>query len=528
MSQVRTKIQQCDQQLKRLGAGVNPFSAPASPGGPPPPPGDPPVPPAPPAPGAPPAPPAPGAPPAPKAPPPPGGIPPAPGAPPPAPPAPPGGGPPAPPPPSPPPPKTPPVPPSPGGLPPAPPGASPAPPGGAPSASLPPGGAPKAPSLPGGIPAPPNPPGAPSPAGAPPPPGAGKPPPPSVPPPGGKPPPPSVPPPAGARPSAPPPPEDDDDFPSTPGLPPPPPSSGGLKPPPPKITVSSVPVDEEEIDELLQDKRRSTTLSSAPAVVNLSQSEKAGPTARMSRRIEVKRDTNEYKSNRDYTSEMKKYQGKYSLDSMSDLRKKDNFAKKTYFKKKADLKDQMYVFQREPIPRSLIKYTKADFAETPEGVEKWKDIREQGKQLFRSLLNYLGVNFHQYPATCAAEIISIGVKEPLLRDEIFVQLVKQTTQNDDEVMCIKAYKLMFLCLRLFPPDRESVHMVIRSHLAAKAVRGMTRFVGFSSVAGATAHCWEALDFAVQGVLFTKEVSLEVIEEFVVRCWLLWSWLKTMI
>jgi hypothetical protein len=83
-------------------------------------------------------------------------------------------------------------------------------------------------------------------------------------------------------------------------------------------------------------------------------------------------------------------------------------------------------------------------------------------------------------------------------------------------MSIKAYKLMFLCLRLFPPDRESVHMVLRSHLAAKAVRGMTRFVGFSSVAGATAHCWEALDFAVQGFLHTKEVSLEVIEEFVVR------------
>jgi hypothetical protein len=44
----------------------------------------------------------------------------------------------------------------------------------------------------------------------------------------------------------------------------------------------------------------------------------------------------------------------------------------------------------------------------------------------------MGVSFHQYPTTCAAEIIHVGLREPLLRDEIFVQLVKQTTENPDE------------------------------------------------------------------------------------------------
>jgi hypothetical protein len=48
------------------------------------------------------------------------------------------------------------------------------------------------------------------------------------------------------------------------------------------------------------------------------------------------------------------------------------------------------------------------------------------------LLNYTGINFHQYPITCAQEILNVGMKEPLLRDEIFVQIIKQTTDNPDE------------------------------------------------------------------------------------------------
>jgi hypothetical protein len=129
------------------------------------------------------------------------------------------------------------------------------------------------------------------------------------------------------------------------------------KPPPPalppgsgpvKITVTSAPMDNEE-EPSQSDKRRSSTLSSAPAVANLTINEKAGPTARMSRKIELKKDNHNYEVARDYTADMKKYQGRYTLDTMTDLRKKDNFAKKTYFKKKADLKDQMYVFQRVSI-----------------------------------------------------------------------------------------------------------------------------------------------------------------------------------
>jgi hypothetical protein len=44
----------------------------------------------------------------------------------------------------------------------------------------------------------------------------------------------------------------------------------------------------------------------------------------------------------------------------------------------------------------------------------------------------MGINFHQYPITCAQENLNVGLLEPLLRDEIFVQIIKQTTDNFDE------------------------------------------------------------------------------------------------
>jgi hypothetical protein len=48
------------------------------------------------------------------------------------------------------------------------------------------------------------------------------------------------------------------------------------------------------------------------------------------------------------------------------------------------------LFSQEPIPRSLIKYTKADFSESADGIKKWKEIREEGKRLFKSKKFRLG------------------------------------------------------------------------------------------------------------------------------------------
>jgi hypothetical protein len=51
-------------------------------------------------------------------------------------------------------------------------------------------------------------------------------------------------------------------------------------------------------------------------------------------------------NSRDYLLEMQEHQGRYFLYSMSDLRDKENFSKRTFFNKRAELKEHMHVFTR--------------------------------------------------------------------------------------------------------------------------------------------------------------------------------------
>lgn len=224
---------------------------------------------------------------------------------------------------------------------------------------------------------------------------------------------------------------------------------------------------------------------------------------------------NEYVALRDYTDEMGGFERKFYMDTMSDLRDKDNFSKKTFFASKQNLKESMVMFTSEPIPRSLLKFTKADFKTAPEGLQKWNEIRDEGRNVFKKLLGYMGLSTEEGKREqCGKSIIETGIKEPFLRDEIYLQLIKQTTLNPDEDSCVLVLRLMFLCLRAFPPSRNQVIECLRTHLADRAVRVMTKFVGFSTQEGAAGHCWEALTCVLGGTPGFDQFSQEQVDAMV--------------
>lgn len=100
--------------------------------------------------------------------------------------------------------------------------------------------------------------------------------------------------------------------------------------------------------------------------------------------------------------------------------------------------------------------------------------------------------FHSYPQTLAPSIIERGINEPLLRDEIFCQLIKQTTENPNVLSMSLALKLMYLCLLSFRPTQKDLIEILKSHLASLTGGIITKFTTFDLAEDLAARCFELL------------------------------------
>ncbi|KAK7386595.1 hypothetical protein VNO78_26928 [Psophocarpus tetragonolobus] len=110
--------------------------------------------------------------------------------------------------------------------------------------------------------------------------------------------------------------------------------------------------------------------------------------------------------------------------------------------------EDMLSFQKDPIPTSLLKLN--------------VDLVSRATKLFQIILKYMGIDPSERVTPISldervehvAKLYKQSLKQPGLRDELFVQISKQTRNNPERQYLIKAWELMYLCASSMSPSKD--------------------------------------------------------------------------
>ncbi|XP_027346242.1 kinesin-like protein KIN-14I [Abrus precatorius] len=110
--------------------------------------------------------------------------------------------------------------------------------------------------------------------------------------------------------------------------------------------------------------------------------------------------------------------------------------------------EDMLSFQKDPIPTALLKIN--------------GDLVSRAIKLFQIILKYMGIDMSDRitPISLDERVELVGklykqsLKRSELRDELFVQISKQTRNNPERQYLIKAWELMYLCASSMSPSKD--------------------------------------------------------------------------
>lgn len=131
--------------------------------------------------------------------------------------------------------------------------------------------------------------------------------------------------------------------------------------------------------------------------------------------------------------------------------------------------EDMLCFQKDPIPTSLLKLN--------------GDLASRATKLFQMILKYMGVDSSSLSLEDRVELVGKLYKQSLkrseLRDELFVQISKQTRNNPEREYLMKSWELMYLCVSCMPPSKdvggylsEYTHNVAHGVAVDSGIRGV--------------------------------------------------------
>ncbi|XP_054274187.1 rho GTPase-activating protein 39-like isoform X2 [Macrosteles quadrilineatus] len=125
---------------------------------------------------------------------------------------------------------------------------------------------------------------------------------------------------------------------------------------------------------------------------------------------------------------------KYAQDNL-------NIHKKGIFRKKFSIRD-MLSWSKDPIRKPML-------------VLSDKSLKKDAVEMFKLVQIYmsdrkakLGMSLN----SVALEICNLGYNKPALRDELYIQICRQTTENPRRESLRRGWELLAICLSFFPPS----------------------------------------------------------------------------
>ena len=132
-------------------------------------------------------------------------------------------------------------------------------------------------------------------------------------------------------------------------------------------------------------------------------------------------------------------QARYDLKNFSGLRTADDFAKGAILNKQS-VKDKFLIWQGTVVSKSLMDLP--------------KDLSKISIQLHKDLLGYMGDKHMPFPAMLAQDLLRKVYEIIGVRDEIFLQIIKQLSTNPRAESVAKGWQLMCMCVSTFPPSPD--------------------------------------------------------------------------
>ena len=149
---------------------------------------------------------------------------------------------------------------------------------------------------------------------------------------------------------------------------------------------------------------------------------------------------------------------RYSFRKFHKIRDDQSFTKGRFNFSKRKMAENKLNYQTSVIPRSIL--------------ELERSLSKTATRIHKSILVYCGDKSLSFPAVHAQSILTKGLENPDLIDEIYVQICKHLTHNPKPESVGRAWQLMCMAVGTFPPSSDFEYYLLNFIIEHRSVPGL--------------------------------------------------------